>query len=520
MVLILELIRRDRLQERYSVVWFVAGLGMLAGAAFPGLLELVADVMGVRDTNVALFSIVLLLLLGLALNFSVIMSRQAAQITRLAQERALEKAREQAAGRARNGDGVTGEQALEPEEERLEGQLLGDVEVEAAAGVLDQLGGAAGAAGSRPSAWARSCVEAVAVEDDLLGAGGDRGEVAEPGGAELEAEVEDLGAAAAAGAFRLVGDVAGGALDPGLRSPPRAPRGSPLRPPRRPPRRARAAPSRAPSATSPASAAATQRSASARSSRPALAEQQPGPLEVAGGEARGGGDLLRSGVAPSPAQLGFERLGRQRREVDRLAARGDRLQQRLRLGAEQDQVDELGRLLERLQQRVLALVAHRLGRLDDEDPLAAFEGPVGGGADHPLAHLLDHVLGAASAPARRGRDGARGRAGPGGARPRGRRRRRRGSRPRRRAPRRACRPRAGRGRGRRARGPTRAPRSAPPAPAPGARSPRRARRLRPSGQLGALTRRASITRSWTSSTLPVGVDRRRPGRRRSCAISS
>jgi len=98
MVFILELIRRNRLQERYSVVWFVAGLGMLAGAAFPGLLEVVADLMGVRNTNVALFSIILLLLLGLALNFSVIMSRQAAQITRLAQEQALEKAREQANG--------------------------------------------------------------------------------------------------------------------------------------------------------------------------------------------------------------------------------------------------------------------------------------------------------------------------------------------------------------------------------------------------------------------------------------
>jgi hypothetical protein len=94
MAMILELIRRDKLQERYSVVWFVAGLGMLAGAAFPGLLELAADAMGVRDTNVALFSIVLLLLLGLVLNFSVIMSRQSAQITRLAQERALERARE------------------------------------------------------------------------------------------------------------------------------------------------------------------------------------------------------------------------------------------------------------------------------------------------------------------------------------------------------------------------------------------------------------------------------------------
>jgi hypothetical protein len=101
MALILELIRRNRLQERYSVVWFVAGLGMLAGAAFPRLLELVAEVMGVRNTNVALFSIVLLLLLGLALNFSVIMSRQAAQITRLAQERALEGAHQQSQS---NGD--------------------------------------------------------------------------------------------------------------------------------------------------------------------------------------------------------------------------------------------------------------------------------------------------------------------------------------------------------------------------------------------------------------------------------
>ncbi len=93
MFLVLELIRRNRLQERYSVIWFIAGLGMLAGAAFPGLLQVVADAMGVRDTNVALFSIVLFFLLGLALNFSVIMSRQAAQITRLAQERALEGVR-------------------------------------------------------------------------------------------------------------------------------------------------------------------------------------------------------------------------------------------------------------------------------------------------------------------------------------------------------------------------------------------------------------------------------------------
>ena len=119
MFMILELIRRDSLQERYSVIWFVAGLGMLAGAAFPGLLEVVADVMGVRNTNVALFSLVLLLLLGLALNFSVIMSKQAAQITRLAQERAIEQARRQAVEeQTRNGS--SGEQALQAEKQSLE----------------------------------------------------------------------------------------------------------------------------------------------------------------------------------------------------------------------------------------------------------------------------------------------------------------------------------------------------------------------------------------------------------------
>lgn len=112
---ILDLIRRDRLQERYSVIWFGAGLAMLAGAAFPGLLGFIADLMGVRDTNVALFSIVLLLLLGLALNFSVIMSRQAAQITRLAQERAIERAKEQGAREGRLNGQREGEDAPDRE---------------------------------------------------------------------------------------------------------------------------------------------------------------------------------------------------------------------------------------------------------------------------------------------------------------------------------------------------------------------------------------------------------------------
>ncbi len=90
MLLILDLIRRDKLLERYSIVWFLLGLAMLAGAAFPDLLELIAKVIGVRDVTIGLFSIVLMILLALSLNFSVIASRQSKQITRLAQQSAIE----------------------------------------------------------------------------------------------------------------------------------------------------------------------------------------------------------------------------------------------------------------------------------------------------------------------------------------------------------------------------------------------------------------------------------------------
>ncbi len=217
------------------------------------------------------------------------------------------------------------------------------------------------------------------------------GEVAEPGREQCQPEVEDLGAPAATRPFRLVADLpgrapdagrlfllerlAGGLLDRGARVlgrlQQRSPRGG-------------------------GALAVDRRGGAALRLGPQLAalgvEQRAGEVKVPRGEAGGGGDLRRVAGA---GQLRLDGLDRERSEVDRLTARDDGLEQRRRLGAEQDQVDEIGRLLERLQQRVLALVAHRLGGLEDEDPAAALERSVGGRADHPLADLLDQVLGAA-----------------------------------------------------------------------------------------------------------------------------
>ena len=103
MALIFELIRRHRLQERYAIIWFLAGIGMLFGAAFPQILEVLARAMGVRDVTIALFSLILFVLLILSLSFTVILSRQANQITRLAQESAIERLRQE---REEEGDGA------------------------------------------------------------------------------------------------------------------------------------------------------------------------------------------------------------------------------------------------------------------------------------------------------------------------------------------------------------------------------------------------------------------------------
>ncbi|HEX7059391.1 MAG TPA: DUF2304 domain-containing protein [Solirubrobacterales bacterium] len=104
MVLIFELIRRHRLQERYAIIWFLAGVAMLLGAAFPQVLELLAKAMGVRDITIALFSLILFVLLILSLSFTVILSRQAGQITRLAQESAIERLRQEQEGSGSQAD--------------------------------------------------------------------------------------------------------------------------------------------------------------------------------------------------------------------------------------------------------------------------------------------------------------------------------------------------------------------------------------------------------------------------------
>ena len=70
LLLILDLVRRRKLQERYTVVWFLAGLALLALALVPGLLGWLADRAGVKDTNSLLFAMTLVVAGLLLLNLT------------------------------------------------------------------------------------------------------------------------------------------------------------------------------------------------------------------------------------------------------------------------------------------------------------------------------------------------------------------------------------------------------------------------------------------------------------------
>jgi hypothetical protein len=97
---VLELVRRRKLLERYALLWLFSGTVLLALAAWAGLLESVAEAVGIRYPPSALFVIAFGFILMLLLHFSIAVSRLSDQTKVLAQRLALleERVRQTEAG--------------------------------------------------------------------------------------------------------------------------------------------------------------------------------------------------------------------------------------------------------------------------------------------------------------------------------------------------------------------------------------------------------------------------------------
>ena len=88
-LVLLELVRRRRLLERYALLWLFSALVLLGLAVWRGLLEDVASVLGVAYPPNALFLIAFGFVLALLLHFSLAVSRLSDQSKVLAQRLAL-----------------------------------------------------------------------------------------------------------------------------------------------------------------------------------------------------------------------------------------------------------------------------------------------------------------------------------------------------------------------------------------------------------------------------------------------
>ncbi len=89
-LVVLELIRRHRLQERYALLWLVTGLVLTALSAWRDGLNTIAAWLGVRSYPPAvLFAVGILFIIAVLLHYSTVISRLSAQNVLLAQKLAL-----------------------------------------------------------------------------------------------------------------------------------------------------------------------------------------------------------------------------------------------------------------------------------------------------------------------------------------------------------------------------------------------------------------------------------------------
>ena len=89
LLLVLELVRRRRLLERYALLWMLASIVMLALAAWPGGLKTISDAIGIFYPPTALFFVAFAFIIVLLLHFSSAVSRLADETKVLAQRAAL-----------------------------------------------------------------------------------------------------------------------------------------------------------------------------------------------------------------------------------------------------------------------------------------------------------------------------------------------------------------------------------------------------------------------------------------------
>ena len=89
LLIVLEMVRRRRLMERYALLWLLSAVVILALALWQDALEQLANAMGILSAPNALFFVAVGFILLLLLHFSAAMSRLSDQAKVIAQRHAI-----------------------------------------------------------------------------------------------------------------------------------------------------------------------------------------------------------------------------------------------------------------------------------------------------------------------------------------------------------------------------------------------------------------------------------------------
>lgn len=92
LALIVGLLLRRSLREKYAVLWIVIGLAILILALFPSLLVGLSNLFGVAVPSNLIFALAIVLLVGVALHLSWELSHAEDEVRRLAEDVAILRA--------------------------------------------------------------------------------------------------------------------------------------------------------------------------------------------------------------------------------------------------------------------------------------------------------------------------------------------------------------------------------------------------------------------------------------------
>jgi hypothetical protein len=102
-LVVLELVRRRKLREEYSLLWIATSVVMLILSTWYGLIEWITRAIGAITVTTTLFIFALLFLLAISVHFTTVISRLTVQVRRLTQEVAILQARSPSPPAPRDG---------------------------------------------------------------------------------------------------------------------------------------------------------------------------------------------------------------------------------------------------------------------------------------------------------------------------------------------------------------------------------------------------------------------------------